>query len=572
MNLQDINEERNLPDAEKQEDQFLDGEMFANMVRGGAAQLRSNAEEVNNLNVFPVPDGDTGDNMSMTIEGGVAALEGIHSNDLAAVTEKLSRGMLLGARGNSGVILSQFFAGMTKGFAKHKRADARVVGHAMQEGVRQAYASVITPTEGTILTVAREAVEYAVARISEASTITSLFSDLVKEMYNSLQRTPDLLAALKEANVIDSGGAGLFYIMQGFYKILKGEEVSHTDSLPQIQNPTLNLSAFSADSEMTYGYCTELLLQLLNARVDTEAFDVKTIVDFLQTIGESIVAFKTESIIKIHVHTQTPEKVLEFCRQYGEFLTVKIENMSVQHSQQLTEEDSAAEALEEPVRPAKEYGTVAVASGDGISELFLQLGVDAIVPGGQTQNPSAQDFLAAFEKVHANHIFVFPNNGNIVMAAKQAAQLYTEAKVHVIESKDLGQGYAAISSMNFESDDPELITGILTEAMSAVSTGFISTAIRNAELNGVRIESGDYIGFVGKSMQVSCKEMQDAARALLTKMGGEEMYLITAFVGREASAEDVAALEGWIAETYPDVEFYTVDGGQDVYPFIFVVE
>ncbi len=294
------------------EDKYLDGEMFATMVRGGAAQLRANAKEVNELNVFPVPDGDTGDNMSMTIEGGVAALDGVHSDDLAMVTQKLSKGMLLGARGNSGVILSQFFAGMTKGFSKYKKADATAVGEAMQEGVKQAYASVITPTEGTILTVAREAVAYAVSRINEKSTITTLFSDLIKEMYSSLQRTPDLLAALKEANVIDSGGAGLFYIMQGFYKILKGETIMETETLVAVKNPTVDFSAFTADSEMTYGYCTELLLQLLNARVDTEAFDVSVISEYLSTIGDSIVAFKTDSIVKIHVHTHTPEKVLAF--------------------------------------------------------------------------------------------------------------------------------------------------------------------------------------------------------------------------------------------------------------------
>jgi len=554
--------------AAQNSEKFLDGQMFADMVRGGAAQLRSNAKEVNDLNVFPVPDGDTGDNMSMTIEGGVAALEGVHSDDLAAVTQTLSKGMLLGARGNSGVILSQFFAGMTKGFSKYKRADSRVVGEAMQEGVKQAYASVITPTEGTILTVAREAVEYAVSRITDATTIKTLFADLLKEMYNSLQRTPELLTALKEANVIDSGGAGLFYIMQGFNKILRGEKVDEAEALPQVKNPSLNLSAFTADSEMTYGYCTELLLQLLNARVDTEAFDVKVISDYLQTLGDSIVAFKTDSIVKIHVHTKTPEKVLEFCRRYGEFLTVKIENMSVQHSQALTEEESEAQ----PPRPVKDYGTVAVAMGDGIRELFTKLGVDAVVHGGQTQNPSAQDFLAAFEEVNARHIFVFPNNGNIVMAAKQAGQLYENGEVHVIESKDLGQGYAAISALNFESDDPEQITQMLTSAMHMVTTGNISTAIRDAELNGVHIENGDFIGFVGKSMKVSCKTLQQAARELLTKMSEDEVYLITAFVGKDASPEDVQALEAWIGETYPDAEFYTVDGGQDVYPLIFVVE
>lgn len=551
---------------------FLDGAMFADMVRGGAAQLRSNATVVNNLNVFPVPDGDTGDNMSMTIEGGVAALDGMKTDDLAEVTRTLSEGMLLGARGNSGVILSQFFAGLTKGFEAHQKANAQVVGAAMQEGVRQAYASVITPTEGTILTVAREAVEYAVARLDESSTLVTLFSDLIKEMYASLQRTPDLLDALKEAGVIDSGGAGLFYIMQGFYKILIGEEIDDSVLPTPQKTSAVDLSSFGPDSEMTYGYCTELLLQLQNKKTDIEAFDESVIVQYLQSIGDSIVAFKTGSIVKLHVHTMTPEKVLEFCRQFGEFLTVKIENMSVQHSSTVTEDENEKKSDSTAKRPPRDHGTVAVASGNGIEELFRKLGVDEVVQGGQTNNPSAQDFLTAFENVNARNIYVFPNNGNIIMAAKQAGQIYSEGTVHVIESKDLGQGYAAISSLNFETDDPASITEMLTEAMSAVTTGYISTSIRNAELGGVHIECGDYIGFVGKEMKVSCKNKVTAALELLEKMGIAERYLVTTFVGNDATPEEIEELSVKIAETYPEVEFYAVDGGQEVYPFIFVVE
>lgn len=558
-------------EADYDRDKFLDGEIFANMVRGGAAQLRSNADEVNNLNVFPVPDGDTGDNMRMTIEGGVAAIDRVQTNNLADVAQKLSQGMLLGARGNSGVILSQFFAGLTRGFAKHRRADARAVGAAMEEGVKQAYASVITPTEGTILTVAREAVQYAVSRINDKSTIITLFSDLIKEMYNSLQRTPDLLAALKEAGVVDSGGAGLFYIMQGFYKILIGEEIEGSSRIIQLQPPEVDFSSFGPDSEMTYGYCTELLLQLLHSKTDVDAFDVNVIIDYLKTLGDSIVAFKTDSIVKLHVHTMTPEQVMEFCRAYGEFLSVKIENMSVQHSHTVTADLPAMQ--ESPAaKEVKDFGTVAVASGEGIKALFHQLGVDEVVSGGQTQNPSAQDFLAAFDRVNAANIFVFPNNSNIIMAAKQAAQLYDRGTVRVIESKDLGQGYAAISSLNFTSGDPEQIEATLCEAMTMVSTGFISTAVRNADLSGVHIECGDYIGFVGKEMMVSCTDKLTAAKSLLEKMGMENLYLITTFVGRETTAEEIDALTAWAAEYYPDVEFYTVEGGQDVYPFIFVAE
>ena len=314
---------------------FLDGELLAKMAQGGAAQLLSKTEEVNNLNVFPVPDGDTGDNMRMTIESGIAAIENTTSNNLAMVMQQLSKGMLLGARGNSGVILSQFFAGVAKGLDTYSKADAKIVGDALMLGVKQAYSSVVTPTEGTILTVAREAVEYSVANINENSTIRSLFSDLVKEMYASLQRTPEILTVLKDAGVVDSGGAGLFYIIDGFYRVLNGEEISVSASVkPSVQAPKVNLDAFGPDSVMTYGYCTELLLRLQNSKVENiDAFDCSVISDFLGSVGDSVVIFQTESIVKIHVHTFTPEKVLEFCRRYGEFLTIKIENMSVPHNE-----------------------------------------------------------------------------------------------------------------------------------------------------------------------------------------------------------------------------------------------
>ncbi len=553
-------------------ERYLDGEMLVKMIRGGAANLRSNAREVNDLNVFPVPDGDTGDNMRMTMEGGVAALEGIDTSNLAEVAQQLSKGMLLGARGNSGVILSQFFAGMNKSLASCEKADVYAVCDALNSGVKQAYASVMTPTEGTILTVAREAVEYATSQLDDESTLGTLFADLLDEMYNSLQRTPEVLSVLKEAGVIDSGGAGLYYIAQGFCKTLQGEEleIPALDDAPASAPTQIDLSAFGPDDEMTYGYCTELLLQLQNKKVNPDTFEVSVITDYLKQIGDSIAAFKTGSTVKIHVHTKTPELALKFCREFGEFLTVKIENMSVQHNNKKTERIPE----ENKNKPAKEYGTVAVASGDGIAETFKQLGVDCIVSGGQTQNPSAQDFVAAFEEVGAKNIYVFPNNGNIVMAAKQAAQLYQDGKVYVIESKDLGQGYAAISSLNFQSNDPDQIARSLNEAMSYVKTGLISPSIRDCELNGIHIQTGDYIGFVSKEMVASCKEMIDTCKALLTHMKHEQddIYLITAFIGKDADEKTVSELEDFVASEFPDVEFYTTPGGQEVYPFIFVVE
>ncbi len=567
---------------------LLDGKMLAKMAQGGAAQLRSNADEVNKLNVFPVPDGDTGDNMRMTIESGIAAIENTNTSNLADVMKLLSKGMLLGARGNSGVILSQFFAGMAKGFGTSPVADPTTLGAALDFGVKQAYASVITPTEGTILTVARESVEYAVARITPKSTIRSLFGDLVKEMQASLQRTPEILTVLKEAGVVDSGAAGLFHIINGFNRVLNGEVVEDT-APAEIASSSSKLPVFTTfgpDSMMEYGYCTEFLLQLQRGKVDVDAFDVNTMTDFLRTVGDSIVAFKTDSIIKVHVHTMTPEKVLGFARQFGEFLTVKIENMSVQHTEsdtgdsvdvdaekQTAETSKTSEIEQTPDAPKKKYGIVTVCNGAGIEELFLELGADCIVNGGQTQNPSTQDFLDAFKKTPAENIFVFPNNGNILMAAQQAADIYTDATIYVIKSKDLGMGYVALSSMDLSDPEPESVFNAALEAMSNVVTGYVSPSIRNADLNGVHINKGDHIGIVGKEIKVSAPSKSEAVHELVDGMlADDDKGMITLFFGKDATDEDRSEIMEYLDKKYHSVEAYYVDGGQDIYPYIIVTE
>ncbi len=560
------------------DDQFLDGHLFAKMAQGGAAQLRSNAEEVNKLNVFPVPDGDTGDNMRMTIESGIAALEKVESDNLAEVMEALSHGMLLGARGNSGVILSQLFAGLAKGLKDCEKADAHTIGQAMLIGVKQAYNSVMTPTEGTILTVAREATEYAVAHITPESTVRSLFGDLISEMYASLQRTPEILAVLKQAGVIDSGGAGLFYIMDGFNRVLNGEEL-HVGELAEAPAPTtteaapeIDLDAFGPDSEMVYGYCTELLLRLQTKKVDLDTFDESIIRNYLMGVGDSIVTFRVDSIVKIHVHTKTPDEVLAFCRQFGEFLKIKIENMSLQHNETIAEEAEAPAPVASLPVEKKQYGIVSVCSGEGIEAVFTELGVDVVVSGGQTQNPSTNDFLDAFAQIPAEHIFVFPNNGNILLAARQAAEIYKDAAIHVLESKDLGSGYVAISSMDLNEESVDAILEQANEAMHHATTGVISPSIRDAELDGVQIKNGDFIGFVGKHMYVSEADMNEAAKGLLSHMIDEEKYMLTVFSGKATTADESAALEQYLAEAYPEIETYFIEGGQDVYPYIFIVE
>lgn len=565
-----INETANGSKAAKSKGvKFLGGLLMAKMALGGARQLSAHADEVNKLNVFPVPDGDTGDNMRMTIESGISAIENLDTDDLAEVMKVLSHGMLLGARGNSGVILSQFFAGTAKGFETSEKADPTTLGNALEMGVQQAYTSVMTPTEGTILTVAREAVEYAVSRITPESTIRSFFADLVKEMHASVERTPEVLKVLKEAGVVDSGGAGLFYIMDGFNRVLNGEEVAASTTAPAVapaKRVDVTASGFGPDSEMTYGYCTELLVQLQRSKTDIDSFDIEGLKAFLAEIGDSIVAFKVDSIVKIHVHTLTPEKVLAHCRQFGEFLTVKIENMSVQHTE-LLEKEEAAPAV------TKKYGVVAVSNGPGIEALFRELGTDEIVQGGQTQNPSTNDFLEAFTKVPAEHIFVFPNNGNILMAAQQAAELYAHATVHVIPSKSIGTGYVAVSSINFDAASPEDIIAELTEAMQRVTAGYVSPAIRDTDMNGVHVSKGDTIGIIDKEIVVSEADRVAATNNLAAKLLAiPGKFMLTVFCGKDSAAEEQEALQAYLSEHHPSAEVYFIDGGQEIYPYIFVAE
>lgn len=545
----------------------LNGELFLKMFRGGVAYLRAHVKAVNDMNVFPVPDGDTGDNMMMTMEGGAKALSKIEGESLDDVAKSLMNGMLLGARGNSGVILSQFFAGISKEFVGHEEVSVEDMGHALKTGIAQAYASVSTPKEGTILTVARESVEYAVSRINEESTVESLFKDLVTEMDASLKRTPEILTVLKEAGVVDSGGAGLKYIVEGFMKILNGEDLEAMEAAAPVEaipgSVDIDFSAFGPDSVMDYGYCTEMLVQLMNYKTDVEAFDVDALKEFLGSLGDSIVAYKTGSIIKIHVHTLTPYKVLEHMHEYGEFLTIKIENMSVQHN----------EIVEKPPveKPHKKYAIVAVANGDGISDLYTKLGADEIVSGGQTMNPSAQNFIEVFDKINADHIFVFPNNGNIILAARQAAKIYENAEIHVINSKNIGDCYAALAQLNLEDELEDILEGF-NAAMAEVETGQVTYAVRNTEMNGVKVHEGDYISFCGKEMIASEPELLDATMKLLDGMEAADRDIVNIFYGKSVEEDVVDELVEKIEETYPDIEVQTLNGGQDVYHFIVVVE
>jgi DAK2 domain fusion protein YloV len=554
--------------SEKFDIKQLGGYLFAKMLRGGASELHANTEEVNKLNVFPVPDGDTGDNMTMTIESGVASLDNIDTDDLAEVLKVASRGMLLGARGNSGVILSQFFAGMAKGVENLEVADAKKLAHALELGVEQAYASVMTPTEGTILTVAREAVEYAVKRVNSKSTVQSLFADLVSEMNASLARTPEILPILSEAGVVDSGGAGLLYIIDGLNRVLNGEDIEDTEEtkLPKPKSASIDTTPFGPDSDMDYGYCTELLVQLMNKKLVDNPFDLEALKLYLISHGDSVVAFQTESIVKIHVHTLRPDKIMRYMLKFGDFISVKVENMSLQHSETQIEKEEAP-------TPKKKYGIVAVSNGEGISNLFRELGTDAIVEGGQTNNPSTNDFIDAFEKINAENIFVFPNNGNIIMAAGQAAEIYEKAKVYVVPSKSIGAGYVAMSSMSFEFSEPDTLMEEATEAIGRITAASVSPAIRDADMNGVHVTEGDTIGIIAKEIVISGPDKMVSTYGLIDiLLADQDKFMITVFYGKDATTEERDMLADYMLKTYPDIEAYYVDGGQEIYPFLFVAE
>ncbi len=543
----------------------IDGVLFANMLRQGAVNLERHRQAVNDLNVFPIPDGDTGDNMFMTISAGAQELSGGETS-LSQVSSRAARGMLLGARGNSGVILSRFFAGIAQGLAGEEDADIRDLCEAFSAGVREAYGAVSDPTEGTILTVFREGVDYASRRLTQESTVQSFFSDFLSELRLSLERTPDLLDVLRESGVVDSGGAGFVYIAEGMKNALEGE--NEALSAPKEQVRRLDLSLFGEDSVLEYGYCTEFLLRLQRSKGEIEAFDLDAMIRFLNGIGESVAAFREGSIVKAHVHTMTPGEVLNYGQRFGEFLTLKIENMTLQHSERIAEgRDPLAKK-----GPHKRYGIIAVASGDGIKKTFSSLGCDAVIEGGQSMNPAAEDFIRAFDSVSADTIFVFPNNGNVILTAQQAAALYRKAKIIVIESKTIGEGYAAISMLDTNEEDADAIRREMEEVIAGVKTGSVSCASRDTKLDGFEICAGDYIGFCDKEILSDSGDKLEAAMQLLSRMEAGKSDILLVICGSGASEEEAHRLYEAAGKAYPRTEAILIDGGQPIYDFIFVLE
>lgn len=537
----------------------IDGALLCRMLTNGWRNLRRNVATVDDLNVFPVPDGDTGTNMSLTLGGGVRSITD-ETADAGEMMRRFSRGTLLSARGNSGVILSQFVRGFAEAARDRATLSPQDFSAAMEGGVQCAYRAVLQPVEGTILTVMREATEKL--RDSTVSDFTEAFALLTSEMKRSLARTPELLPVLKEAGVIDSGGAGLLCIFEGMEMALHGEVVDDSDVATEPILSSATFGSFGADSVLEFGYCTEFILQLMHAKTDISAFRITEMTGFLENIGESVVAVQDGDLVKVHVHTFRPEEVLAFARRFGEFVTIKIENMSVQHSEVM-----------EKKREKSRYAIVAVTSGAGIAAYFREIGVTAIVEGGQTQNPSTEDFLRCFRSLWAEHIVVLPNNSNVVMAAQQAAELYDDADVRVLPTKSIAEGYSALSMMDLGCETVEELIEGMSAYLSGVTSGYVTTATRDTCWDGLTVHRGDYIGLDDDTIRSVAADKVSAVLELLARLPNmEDKQVLTAFVGADVREEELEAFQAALSAQYPLLETGFVSGGQEIYSFLLCIE
>ena len=554
------------------ETRILDGSAFRRLIVGGAHEMRLNIQAINDLNVFPVPDGDTGTNMSRTIESGISKMSDDEGATLGEVASTFARGSLLGARGNSGVILSQFFAGMCDKLSGKAEVTVSELADAYISGVERSYAAVATPVEGTILTVFRESAEYAKQNINENSTLEDFFALNIEQAERSLAKTKEILPALIEADVVDSGGAGYVCITKGMYCALEGREIESLEALPVAEKSAeIDYDLFTADSELEWGYCTEALVRLQNAKIAPTDFDDKAFAMELEALGcNSIVALKDGDILKVHAHTKTPSDILTLCQKYGEFLNVKIENMSLQHSERV----ARSEAVEpKKKKPHKQYGVVTVATGEGMTALFESLGADVVINGGQTGNPSAEQFIDAFESLDVDSIIVLPNNSNILLTATQAAQLFDAERVSVIATKTLSQGYAALAVFNPAIDDLDMQLDSLNDAKDAVVSGELTVAIRDTVIGGVDVHEGEYIGILDGELVTSNENAIEAMLNMVSKIEDiDDREILTLFVGVGVSEDERAEMLDALEERFDELTVEVYIGGQEIYSYLIAVE
>lgn len=541
----------------------IDGEFLELMLQNGYRNIMLNQAEIDALNVFPVPDGDTGLNMTMTMSGGVENHES--SKNVGEMMASFAHGTLFSARGNSGVILSQFINGFAKGAKDMDTMSVSDFAKAMESGVKQAYKSVVRPVEGTMLTVMREATEFLSNNKDSFASFEDCFMSLMPVIRRSLDNTPNLLPVLEEAGVIDSGGAGFLTIVEGMKLALEGEILSDDSKASSSLKPSSKISLLPDNGTLEYGYCTEFILQLIYSDHRADNFNLDEMIATLETFGDSIVAIREDNVVKVHVHTFTPEKVLAYARGFGEFLTLKIENMALQHNESIKENKKK--------KKHQKYAIATVASGRGIQEYLTGIGADVIISGGQTDNPSTEDFINAFDTLDADYIVVLPNNSNVIMAAKQAAKIYDKADVRVIETRSVAEGYSALSMMNNSVDTVEELIEGMSFGIPNVTTGYITTATRDSSMGGVAVKQGDYIGLDRETIRSSEKSKADAVMGLLKNLPEiDEKEVLTGFFGNGVTEEEAEALKELIEESFPMLECAFIEGDQPVYDYIFALE
>ena len=546
----------------------INGLVLAEMIDLGSKNLAKNAEKINALNVFPVPDGDTGTNMNLSMSSGAKETAANVVENIGELGKSFSKGLLMGARGNSGVILSQLFRGMSQHIADKKEVNAKEFAEAIQNGVSIAYKAIIKPVEGTILTVAREAAEAGMKAAENTTSVVEVMEAIYAEAQASLKRTPELLPILKEVGVVDSGGQGLVCVYQGFVAALKGEKI---EGLEAVETNVVDMQ-FEDDHDMdfmnpediVYGFCTEFTVRLDKEKKE---FNEDKFREDMSKFGDSLLVISDSEFVKIHVHTETPGDVFNYGQQYGELIKIKSDNMREQHREVLRKQE-----VKQATSPKelKEQAMISISMGAGLSKVLTSMGVDYIVEGGQTMNPSTEDIMKAIKEVNAKNIFIFPNNKNIQLAAKQAAEL-AEENVFVIESKTAPQGLAAVMVFNPQAI-PEENFANMQEVLSTVSTLEVTHAVRDTNIEGVEIKKDEFMGIRNGKIVVSNLSLNTVLEELLEKSIDEDTEIVTLYLGEESTEEYTDFLEQLIEEKYPNVEVELIESGQPVYPYIIGVE
>lgn len=544
----------------------VDVKMLSRMFLSGAKNLEAKKEWINELNVFPVPDGDTGTNMTLTIMSAASEVSALSDPTMKTLAKAISSGSLRGARGNSGVILSQLLRGFTRVIEKADKVDAPTFARAFEKGVETAYKAVMKPKEGTILTVARGAAEKAMEIAEDCENLESFFADVIAEAEAVLARTPEMLPVLKEAGVVDSGGQGFLEVLKGAFDGYLGKEIDLTFEKPKSGVSVKPVSA--EESDIKFGYCTEFIIMLEKEFPEKEEHAFK---EYLMSIGDSLVVVADDEIVKVHVHTNDPGQAIQKALTYGQLSNMKIDNMRLEHHEKVIKEAEKMAAQQAAQEPAKEVGFISVSVGDGMGQIFRELGADYLIEGGQTMNPSTEDVLQAIAHVNAENIFIFPNNKNIILAANQARDLTEDKNIIVIPTKTIPQGITALISY-VPDKTVEQNTEEMMEAMKNVKTGQITYAVRDTKIDDKEIRQGDIMGIGDHGILAVGKEIEDTAVAMVQEMADEDSEIISVYYGADVTAEDAEQFAARLEELYPDFDVELNEGGQPIYYYVVSVE